>query len=161
MSQAQKYVLKAPTHWLVKGIQSRNIFKILFKKCFTSSMKSLGTCCAAEERSILLRCSHHWFHLTHGPDEWQQDISPYSPLSQRGWRNTVRGRRIRRKTKTHLLVQPFATVTGAGVIKTCTRSRSACVFTLTVAFKCYTGWFQSKLDLNLKGKRYRHHELWS
>lgn len=161
MSQAQKYVLKAPTHWVVRGIQSRNTFKIPFKKCFASFTKSLGTCCAAEECSILPCCGHHRFHPTYGTDGWQQDVSPDSTLNQRGRRGTARGRRIKRKVKTRLLVQPFSTAAGAGVLKTCTRSSSACVSALLAIFKCYTDWFQSRLDLNLKGKRYRRHKLWS
>lgn len=161
MSQAQKYVLKAPTHWVVRGIQSRNTFKIPFKKCFASFTKSLGTCCVAEECSILPRCGHHQFHQTYGPGGWQQDISPTPPLNQRGWRCTDRGRRNKRKVKTHLCVQPFATVAGAEVLKTCTRSSSACTFALLAIFKCYTAWFHSKLDLNLKGARQRQHKLWS
>lgn len=161
MSQAQKYVLKAPTHWVVRGIQSRNTFKIPFKKCFASFTKSLGTCCVAEECSILPRCSHHRFHPTYGPGGWQQDVSPGSPLNPRGWRSTDRGRRIKRKVKTHLLVQPFSVAVGAGALKTCTRFSSACVSALPDIFKCYPDWFQSELDLNLKGKKYRRHEFWS
>jgi len=138
MSQAQKYVLKAPTHWVVRGIQSRNTFKKPFKKCFASFTKSLGTCCAAEECSILPRCGHHRFHLTCGPGGWHRDVSPDSCFSLRGRQSTAGGRRIKRKVETRLHVQPFATVVGAGVLKTRTRSSSAFAFALLAVFKCYT-----------------------
>lgn len=147
-------MLKAPSPWIVGGIQSRNAFKIPFKKCSASCMKSLGTSCLAEECIVLHRRPAQILHKL-----WHWLAWPGPAVRLGGWRST-HCRRIWRKVKTHLLVQPPSTVS-VGAPKAYARFSSTSMWALWAVFICYTVWSQSRLHLNLKGKRYRQPELWS
>lgn len=145
-------MLKAPSPWIVGGIQSRNAFKIPFKKCSASCMKSLGTSCLAEECIVLHRRPAQILYKL-----WHWLAWPGPAVRLGGWRSTHYGR-IWRKVKTHLLVQPLS---AASVRTLWAQFSPTCEWALWAIFKYCTAWSQSRLHLNVKDKRYRQLEPWS